>query len=87
MLQPSEVGTPCFGRRLIDFFDGWSARSAAWGSCTGGSSTARETTGWYSASSLVELGHDWHAGLLQLLQLVFKFVLLGQLEAIKANIC
>merc|ERR550534_3362369 len=71
--------------RLIDLLNGGSARSGASRLVTASGSTGESTwhTAWHTAggatSTLVHLGDDWGADLLEFLLLVFELVLLGSL--------
>lgn len=75
--------------RLIDLLDGGSARSGASRLVTTSGSTGESTwhTAWHTAggatSTLVHLGDDWSADLLEFLLLVFELVLLGSLVGIE----
>jgi len=82
------VGFPSIVR-LIDLLDGWSARSGASRLVTTSGSTGESTwhTAWHTiggtTSTLVHLGDDWGADLLEFLLLVFELVLLGSLVGIE----
>jgi len=75
--------------RLIDLLNGGSARSGASRLVTASGSTGESTwhTAWHTAggatSTLVHLGDDWGADLLEFLLLVFELVLLGSLVGIE----
>jgi len=82
------VGFPSIVR-LIDLLDGGSARSGASRLVTTSGSTGESTwhTAWHTTggttSTLVHLGDDWGADLLEFLLLVFELVLLGSLVGIE----
>lgn len=69
---------------LVNLLNGWSRGSTTTRSCT---TSSREATGhalwhttWYTTGTLVQLGDDWVAHLLQLLLLMLILIPLGSLQ-------
>ena len=93
--QTLDIHLTCFGVQsislscLVDLLDGWSGGSTATRCSTSSREAARHATGhssWHPAGTLVELGDDGVAHLLQLLLLMLVLVPFSSLVVSKVKV-